>query len=429
MNNRIKIKSQISLWQFIITSIILFGLIGGLLYFIFTQDVSHRTSADVWGIIAFIIFVIPVLYSNLINKTEYLSDIHVYDNEIVLTYKIRDKVSRTIPIEKNNIQKFKVNANIELTKNGKYATTNVSYKFFIDLIEGQDVSISQLADLTLIEGNYKFLYRLIDGSKYLPNFELNISSNSEAIKAELEYYQRFGKKIPFWTKAKIEAKNTPIISKILLLIAFSGMIFCFAGMIYISLPPLLSTSEKNYITHIDNSYDCNRNYSCALSELDKARNIISQDAYLYYRYAYIYERKKEYQTAINYANMAIPYLKKKDIYHKKYKFLNGDTDGYLYLLLGDCYKKQENWQKAIEAYSYIINNKKYKYDDSYFERGQAYYHLGEYIKAKQDFLKHKEIILNYLEYQSNAEYKAKYPTYTNKHLGNIHLWIKACDKY
>ena len=221
----------------------------------------------------------------------------------------------------------------------------------------------------------------------------------------------------------------PLVSKIFNFIIIALMMFSIGMLVYINIPPSMSSKERQYIAYIDNANNCNSDYNCKLNELDKARSIISTDAYLYYKYAYLYKQKKDYQTAIDYANMAIPYLKRKDIYHKKYKFVNGDTDGYLYLLLGDCYKKLENWQKAIESYTYVIDNKNYKYDSSYFDRGQAYYHLGEYSLAKQDFLKHKEIIIDYMEYQETTEYKAKYPTYTYKNLQNVHLWIDACEKY
>ena len=136
------------------------------------------------------------------SKKEYLSDIYIYDNEIVLTFKIRDKITRTVPIQKNNIQKFKLDADIQHERCGKYSKIDVKCRFFVDLIKGQDILISQLADLTLIEGNYKFLYRIMNGAKNIPNFEINFTSNSEMIKAELDYYKRFGKKIPLTVQFK-----------------------------------------------------------------------------------------------------------------------------------------------------------------------------------------------------------------------------------
>ena len=239
MNNRIKIKSQISLLQFIVTVIILLGIVGGLFYFIFTQDVRAKTYSESLAIIPFIFFIISTLYNNLMSKKQYLSDIYIYDNEIILTFKIRDKISKTIPIQKNNIQKFKLDAHIQLYNCGKHSRVDVDYKFFIDLIKGQDISINQLSDLTLVEGNYKFLYRIMDGAKNIPNFEINFTSNSEMIKAELDYYKRFGKKIPLFV---VQFKKASIFLKIWYLLLIAGAcfcIYCFFQAIRHSIPPSL----------------------------------------------------------------------------------------------------------------------------------------------------------------------------------------------
>ena len=82
----------------------------------------------------------------------------------------------------------------------------------------------------------------------------------------------------------------------------------------------------------------------------------------------------------------------------------------------------------IACANYLIENNHYKYKDAYFQRGQAYYHLGQFDKAENDFLKHKEIILEYLEEQNNSEYKNDYPTYTQKDYNRILRWLKACSE-
>ncbi len=131
--------------------------------------------------------------------------------------------------------------------------------------------------------------------------------------------------------------------------------------------------------------------------------------------------------AINYAQQGIANLGNKEVYYKQYKFIRANTDIYLYELLGDCYFELKDWQNAIKNYSFVINSKhKAKYSDIYFSRGRAYFELKQYMSAKDDFLKHREIILDYLKTYANDDY-AK--TYNQGNLENVEEWIKASDAW
>ena len=207
------------------------------------------------------------------------------------------------------------------------------------------------------------------------------------------------------------------------------MYFGFSAFYY-STPPKLSTNEQEYINYMSSSYKYFQadRYDEANELFDKAKEIFSTDPYLYYNYAISYKYKKDYPNAIKYARQGIALLGNEEIYYKQYKFKH-KSDIQLYSVLADSSLKNKEWQNAIEAYTYVIQNTKYVYDESHFERGQAYYHLGQYNLAHQDFLKHKDVILNYLEDQATSEYKARHPKYTNIHLENIYKWIYACEKY
>ena len=203
---RIRIKSKLELWQLVLSTIFFVAIGLGVLYLLlFTDfDVSCRTSSHSGELIGLIIVIVPILFSDFFSKKEYLSDIYITDDEVKLVYKIRNKISRTNIVQKNNIKKFELNANIDVVGSGKRTRTVVTYRFYIDLIEGRDVYVHDNSDITLLEGNYKFIYRVLDAAPYIPNFKLNVESNNDVIKAELDYYRRFGKKIPFSTKFKME---------------------------------------------------------------------------------------------------------------------------------------------------------------------------------------------------------------------------------
>ena len=428
MEKRIKIKSKITIWQFVVLCFIGLLLIWGVGYILFFDDsTTYRTRSQCWEVVGLIFFLIPLIFTQIMSKQEYLSDIYITDNEVKLVYKIRNQITRTKVVQKNNIKKFELNANINVVGTGKQTRTEVSYRFFIDLIEGQDLYINDDSDITLFEGNYKFLYRILDAVPYIPNFKLNLVSDNEIIKAEIDYYKRFGKHIPFTTKFKMEMKKWSVISKMCFLFAILLFSFSVVFSIYNLIPAsfVLNSTEKQYISLIDSSQNCNNDYDCAIRELDKAKNLISTDPELYYQYARIYEKKKDYKRAIHYAQIGISYLGNEEVYIKKYKYAKPHSDLYLYQILAHCYHAIEDWEKAIEGYSYVIN-KNDKHMSSYFGRGQMYFYLKKYDEAKQDFIKYRELMIDDMNFWREHNMS---PKYNNKDLTNINEWIKACDAW
>ena len=83
------------------------------------------------------------------------------------------------------------------------------------------------------------------------------------------------------------------------------------------------------------------------------------------------------------------------------------------------------------CYDYVITHIKYKYTNAYFQRGYAKYYLSDFNSALQDFYKHKEIILQYIQDQEEEtpEFRHTNPTYDKNDLINIEKWISACKKY
>ena len=431
LEKRVRIKSQMPLWQFVLICLVLFAIVGGILYLLFNDDgtLSYRTRSDAWGAIWYTIFLIPLLLTLSISKKEYLSDIYITDDEIKLVYKIKNKITKTKVIKKNNINSFELNTDINVTGSGKYARTVVTYHFIVDLIEGRDIYVHDVSDITLVEGNYKFIYRILDAAPLIPNFKLNLNSNNDIIKAEIDYYKRFGKTIPFATRLKMEMNKVPLVCKLFLGFSITLMIIGISGMIYSLIPAGigLSSLEKEYISRIESSYNYKKDYYNALYELDKAKNLISTDPYLYYCYARIYKKKKEYDTAILYAKHGISNLGNKEVYFKQYKYTKPRTDEYLYDILSDCYEKLEEWENAIEAYTNLANCTNGEHRNVYWHRGRMYFKLKKYDEAMRDFLKHRDIVTNYINtYHTENDKNAKY---YNEHLIIINKWIESCDAW
>ncbi len=253
---RVKIKSQMPLWQFILIVLVLFALVFGVCYLLFNEEnLSGHTRYRSWELIGLIFFAVPFLFSEVMSKKEYLSDIYIDDKEILLVYKIRNKITRTQIIEKNNIKSLEFNADINVIGAGRNSRTEVSYGFFVDLIKGQDFETSDISSIALAESNYKFIFNILDAAKYIPNFKFNLNSNSELIKAEIDYYRRFGRKIPFKTKTKMHFKKCSLFEKILLIICLACLLFALGIGVFTYKPVSLNKTEKQYLELIKDSYN------------------------------------------------------------------------------------------------------------------------------------------------------------------------------
>ena len=430
MEKRIKIKSRITLWQFALALLAALATLVGVLYLIFSQNyLSHRTKSEGLELIGVLFLLAFGAFKSLTNKGEYLADIYITDYELKLVYKIQNTITRVKTVKKDNIKAFEVSATVDETTRGRYKKPDVRYKFFIDLYDGEDFFIDEIPDVILVEHNYGVIYRILDAAKYIPNFNFIVNAESKLIKAEFEYYRMFGKKLPFWTKCKLAFSSSPTWANVILFIILFALIFSSSIFAWSNIPTKLTPTEQQYIDIINNVSNYKKDYNKRIGELDRAKKLISTDPYLYYLYAYNYKKKKDYHAAIFCAKQGISLLGNKEIYYKQYKLLKPKTDIYLYETLGDCYAKLKNWENAVSAYTYVANSrKKPKYGDIYFSRGKAYFELKKYQEAKQDFLAHKKVILNYIETYSQKNWNWA-NTYTSVHLDNINKWIQACDAW
>ena len=205
---------------------------------------------------------------------------------------------------------------------------------------------------------------------------------------------------------------------------------------YLSMPAgKLTKEEQEYMKHYNQAYELRtkkNQYQEAINELNKAEDYFSNTAETYLDKAYCYNKLKEYDKAITVAKEGLKYIDSKSIYRKYHNFkFVGKKDIELYSLLGRLYKKTKNYEEMKLCYDYVITHIKYKYTNAYFQRGYAQYYLSDFNSALQDFYKHKEIILQYIQDQAEEtpEFRHTNPTYDKNDLINIEKWITACKKY
>lgn len=428
MIKKIKVQSRLSLAAAILISLFLILLAAGFLYIAHTTDfVSSSSKGKIYGFIGLLAFFIPIWLKNAQDEDEYVSDLEVDDNNLTIIYK-RKNLQRTKTIALEDIKSVKATLNANYSKTSKSIMLFCETTVKIKTKNEDSIVFTENPTASLSFCSYSFMLRLLSIAKYLPNFSFNVDGSAEDVKQDVQYYSIHGRRLSFFKRQYILFKKYPTSARIFLFALLIPVILMFGLLIYLYLPPFLSSSDKEYLSYMEQGYKYyqNNDYSNSIAEYDKALNLHDDDSTLYYYKGLSYYYDKQYENASQEAQKGINVLDKKSAYYrvKNYKFAHNNIG--LYSLLGDSEKKLNNYAKAKEAYSYVVDHVKYTYTDVYFERGQCEFYLNEKEAALNDFYKHKQIIEKYLEEQANSEYKDKYPTYTNKDIENINLWIEAC---
>lgn len=192
------------------------------------------------------------------------------------------------------------------------------------------------------------------------------------------------------------------------------------------------------------AYYFSEQYNEALKDFNKAIQLDSNLAQAYNGRASVYEKQGKFDEAkTNYLQAGKKYLSQKEYDSARRDFNNAikidENYGEAYYWLGQVESFQSNYQETINQYDkaislgyiseWIYNNRgcaKYNlklYEDaiedfdiniekypafpnSYRWRGESYYKLGEYEKAKPDFEKFLELEKN-LEEKNKKEYEEK----------------------
>ena len=430
MFKRIKVQGKLNLPLVIFISVMVVLIAFLFLYIGITSDfVSSRTKSEIFGFIALIAIFIPIWLKNATSEEEYVSELILDDNSLKILYKGKNS-EHTEEILLNDIRSVDVLLNANNVRTGKSTSLFCETIVTISIKSGEEISFTENPTASFSFCSYAFMLRLLDIARYLPNFRYEVEGNSEVAKLDVQNYAQYGKRLPFLKREYIAFKRYPVWARIILFCCFTAFIGCMGLLIYLNFPSFLNSADKEYISYIENGYKYYQDdlYDKSLSEYSKALNIHDDDSTLYYYRALSYYYNKQYEKTIQEAQKGISVLDKKSLYHnaKKWRFAKNDIG--LYTTLGDAERKLGNYQNAIKAYDYVVENVKYTYTDVYFQRGKCKYYLNEKPSALSDFFKHKNIIEQYLYDQSQSEYKALYPTYTSEDLDRISKWIEACHR-
>lgn len=432
----IKVQRYYSAIFLLIAIVALILTIGAGIYFLFYSDFnfSARSRSDIVELISVIAFLaIPAIFSMLFSKEMYLAEIVIHCDCIDLIYKIKGRVVNKKRIFKKDVENFNIIAKLDRQYQGRSSYTSAKH---ILNIKTKNEEIYELHDnkITFTSCPYQLILDLIKNQNKIPNFSYEISGSDIYAKKDVEYFIQHGKRMPFVQSLKFNLSTMPKTAQICLIVIALILILNFCGLIYLLAPaPKLTHEEKLYMEHYNKALEYridDRDYYSAINELEKAERYFSNTSETHLEKAYNYKRLKEYEKGIKEAKEGLNYINSKSIYKKYHNFkFPTKEDISLYTVLGELYQKTKDYKNMKDCYNYVIVHNSYKYTDAYFKRGIARYYLLEFQEALDDFIKHKEIIEDYLFEESQSEYKAKYPTYDNKDIENINLWISATKKY
>lgn len=430
---KIQVQNRSTFLAVFILVLLITLFIAGVVFLVLNPD--FKNPAKIFELIFFLLFLIPFLFTSYFNKKPYVSDLIFSDDNITFVIKVRDKEIKRKIVNKSDIKSFNLEVSTEVMEYGRRSciTTKASVK--VNLSDGTKIDFDSASDAQVTPTTKKLIFELIRISPQIPNFKYKILGDNNIVKKEIEYYIKNGKKMPL----SVRWKETPTALKVaysFIFVALLGLLFSLTMLVYGSLPaPKLSDNELQHMTHYNNAIQLrtkNKDYKAALIELDKAEEYLSAESGVYLERAYNYKKLKRYDEAIESALKGLEFTSTRPIRYKyhNYRFLNkNDDDIYLYIVLGECYMKKNDYANMYNAYNYLVENKHHTYADYHFWRGYALYYQGKLQEAKNDFISHKAIIEKYFDYQANTEYKDYYPIYTENDINNVQAWLDACDKY
>jgi hypothetical protein len=422
----IHVQGKLNLKSAIFLTVILVLIAFCLIYYVFTSDFSStHTKIELAGLIGMISVFIPMWFFNADDSEEYVSELQLTNTELVLIYKRNKEISKTTRINLDNIKSI----HAELTANnvitGRSTTLFCQTDVCITTKDAKRICFTENPTASLSFCNYSFMLRLLSIAKELPNFTFKVKGNSETTREDVKHFSIYGRRLSLLKFFLIEFKNYSMLVKITLI--FAMLVFGF--FIYSLIPNSTNKTDKEYIGYFDNAsyYTANHNYENAIIEYEKAQQIHDDDPVLYEFKADVYYLNSEPQKAINTAQKGIECLKNKSTYYKvkNYKFI-GKNDIQLYIILGENYQELKQYDKAEEAYTYVIEHDP-KYIKAYFKRGYCRYEQSK-PDAKEDFYKYKQLVEEYIAKQEQSpKNRVLYSEYSKKDVDQANKWLEQCE--
>ena len=205
----IKLQKELPL-KLIATIILLIGIV---VFIIINTNNNMSLAREVRGwkiIISTFAIALPFLFMQINKVQETLTQISILPDTIKLIFKKNGQITKTIDVLKKDIKSF----NMEIFAEQKQALNQAfqiktSYELNISRFNNSNIQIKEKVEDPLAKSEYNgylgFIYNILKYSEHIPNFEFNLTTNSNVIKEEVDYYKKH-KKIMHLTK-RIQLEN------------------------------------------------------------------------------------------------------------------------------------------------------------------------------------------------------------------------------
>lgn len=167
-----------------------------------------------------IIALTGIFIYRILDIKEYISYFLINNYEIKIAHKVKNGISRIQTINKKHIKNFFINA----TVNFDHRRTYVKYDLLIELAFNEKISHKQLN-----ANNKEFIFKLLEYSSEIPNFKLNVESNSETFKEEVDSYKNTKERFNIIQQRKMHFEGMSPSVKIFIFITIAFFILIFAS--------------------------------------------------------------------------------------------------------------------------------------------------------------------------------------------------------
>ena len=323
----------------------------------------------------------------------------------------------------------------------KVDSTCTNLELVINLRNGSKIKYEETFDPGFFRASYHFVYELVRLSKLVPKLKIELSATGgNYVLDKLNYFCKHNKKRPFWLSPYWTSMHISIRIFIIIL-----AIMWIIAVLYVSVYEIKDKSEmykyttkaeRNYLKKFDKAHtikNIDKNCNLAIREFNEAEKIINTSADSYLQKAYCYAYLGNYEKAISEARFALKYSDSRAISDKFsiHPFIV-NSDGFanttkeaIWNVIAESSYKIGDYKTAAIAYKEVIDNKSTRYIDEYFRLGLSEYALGNYIDAKKNIQKHKDIVsecLNSGRYNGEVCY-----SYNKTYLESISTWVKNCE--
>ena len=421
---KIKVQRKASLAVVLLAVVFMLAICGFALYMLYkySNNVSERHYAELMAILGALPLILGFMFREGFDKKEYVSDIVLTPQTIQLIYRVKGRKDRVHEIAIQDIKKVNITVEAKIEKVGATNYFDGYTETIIIPHNGEKIIFRQRPSLFMPNG-FTYLFKMMDYREMLPDFTYNVNGPA-AERDYVDYYYQNGRR----PAMPGEADKWRIVG-----VMFFFFALIIGGIVWATWPvmspfkrdyPIAYAEDKienDYINTLGNAnrYLHEKDYSAASKQINKACKINPDDYWCHVGKVNVYLWTKDNAKAFEEAKKALQLIdeKKSEPETATDKYFGGRKFAKTIILeaLGRSSHYLNKFRESVQYYTDLITINDDKYAKDYLWRGASYYRIGDKANALSDFLKHKDIINDYIADNPDPNH----PRYTSADLQDI----------